>query len=354
MVNTSVKVSIIIPVYNGKNYMREAIDSALGQTYKNIEVLVVNDGSNDNGETDKIARSYGNKIKYFNKENGGVATALNLGIDKMTGDYFSWLSHDDVYKPEKIEKQIEKLIYLPYDTILYSGYELIDENSRVIQRMDFSKKFPVGKLNVSLFPIFKGLANGCTMLIHREHFKRVGLFDASLPTTQDYKMWFDMFRDANIHYCNDINVQMRQHSMQGSKNEGHIKECNDLWIHMLENVKLTEMCEMEGTPFLFFHKMYEYLGAYDKASDYCQKRAEFEKNKWAKYSKGKIDDNEVLIYTFIRNYENLYQENVDLKDILKKKRSLKEKILSADFNCLKDLFKKNGFWKTFLKIIKYI
>lgn len=61
----SPKVSIVIPIYNGANYMREAIDSALTQTYSNIEVLVINDGSNDNGETDRIAKSYGNRIRYF-------------------------------------------------------------------------------------------------------------------------------------------------------------------------------------------------------------------------------------------------------------------------------------------------
>ena len=103
------KVSIIIPVYKGKDFMREAIDSALAQTYKNIEIIVVNDGSDDNGVTKKIAESYGNKIRYFEKENGGVSTALNLAIDNMTGDYFSWLSHDDRYYPNKIESQIKYL-----------------------------------------------------------------------------------------------------------------------------------------------------------------------------------------------------------------------------------------------------
>ena len=90
-------ISIVIPVYNGSNYLREAIDSALRQTYKNIEVLVINDGSNDNGATARIAKSYGKKIRYFEKPNGGVATALNMGIQKMRGEYFSWLSHDDLY-----------------------------------------------------------------------------------------------------------------------------------------------------------------------------------------------------------------------------------------------------------------
>ena len=95
-------VSIIIPVYNGADYVAEAIDSALNQTYKNIEIIVVNDGSNDNGKTEKIVLSYGEKIRYFSKENGGVSSALNIGIANMKGEYFSWLSHDDMYLPSKI------------------------------------------------------------------------------------------------------------------------------------------------------------------------------------------------------------------------------------------------------------
>ena len=78
-------VSIVIPVYNGSNYLAEAIDSALAQTYPNIEILVINDGSKDDGATKNLALSYGDKIRYFEKENGEVATALNFGIEKLNG-----------------------------------------------------------------------------------------------------------------------------------------------------------------------------------------------------------------------------------------------------------------------------
>ena len=103
------KVSIVIPVYNGANYLHESIDSALAQTYPNLEILVVNDGSTDDGATEAIALSYGDKIRYFCKENGGVSSALNLGIRNMTGDYFSWLSHDDAYEPEKVADSVSLL-----------------------------------------------------------------------------------------------------------------------------------------------------------------------------------------------------------------------------------------------------
>ncbi|MDR1180166.1 MAG: glycosyltransferase [Spirochaetales bacterium] len=126
-------VSIVIPVYNGANYMREAIDSALTQTYDNCEVIVVNDGSDDGGATDNIARSYGDRIRYFAKENGGVATALNLGIREMQGEYFSWLSHDDVYLPYKIERQIDFMQRFELqDAVLYSDYCQIDEGGGVL------------------------------------------------------------------------------------------------------------------------------------------------------------------------------------------------------------------------------
>lgn len=102
-------VSIVIPVYNGSNYLKYAIDSALAQTYNNIEIIVVNDGSTDNGETEKLALSYGDSICYYAKENGGVSSAINFGIRQMKGEYFSWLSHDDQYSETKIERQLEVL-----------------------------------------------------------------------------------------------------------------------------------------------------------------------------------------------------------------------------------------------------
>jgi len=136
------KVSIIIPVYNGSNYMREAIESALAQTYENIEIIVINDGSSDGGKTDEIARSYGDRINYILKENGGVATALNTGIREMTGEYFSWLSHDDVYYPEKIEKHVQYIgKSKDRNIVTFCGHELIDENSLVIKESSIKKKY---------------------------------------------------------------------------------------------------------------------------------------------------------------------------------------------------------------------
>ena len=74
------KISIVIPAYNASNYLAQAIDCALAQTYPNVEIIVVNDGSKDEGATERVALSYGDKIRYFSKENGGSSSALNMGI----------------------------------------------------------------------------------------------------------------------------------------------------------------------------------------------------------------------------------------------------------------------------------
>ena len=256
------KVSIVIPVYNGANYMRDAIDSALFQTYPNIEVVVVNDGSNDNGKTDEIARSYGNYISYYAKENGGVATALNYGIKKMTGEYFSWLSHDDMYTPQKIENQIKELTnFDDKDTLIMGGHQVVSANGKKLYEIDPIKLYGNKKLNNSLFALMRGCVHGCSLLIHKSHFERVGNFDPSLPTTQDYDLWFRMLRGQKVRFIEGLDVLSRSHEDQDSKKliTAHIAECDKLWIGMVESLTVEEMCEMEGSVQEFYIKTREFL-----------------------------------------------------------------------------------------------
>jgi glycosyltransferase involved in cell wall biosynthesis len=192
-------VTIIIPVYNGSKYLREAIDSALGQTYPNVEVIVVNDGSDDNGATEAVARSYGNRVRYFYKENGGVSTALNLGIREMNGDWVSWLSHDDAYKPDKIAKQMELLAQEQGKVIPYTHIKYIDELSSPIDTYNYP---PVAADKFVMEMLKENFIYGCSLLVPREAFDKVGLFNEALRTTPDYEMWLRLckrkYRFKNI------------------------------------------------------------------------------------------------------------------------------------------------------------
>src|SRR6185437_2092788 len=98
------KVSIIIPVYNTEKYLDECIQSALNQTYHDIEIIAVNDGSKDNSLN--ILEQYSDKIKIISKSNGGTASALNVGIKNMNGQWFKWLSADDLLHPTAIEELV--------------------------------------------------------------------------------------------------------------------------------------------------------------------------------------------------------------------------------------------------------
>ncbi len=271
------KVSIVIPVYNGANYMREAIDSAVSQTYKNLEIIVVNDGSNDNGETERIALSYGDKIRYFSKPNGGVATALNLAIREMRGEYFSWLSHDDVYNPEKIEHQINVLNSLANrNTIIYGGYEIINHKSKSLYFERPDKIFSIEQCNTPLFLLMRGFIHGCTLLIPLKYFHEIDVFDETLLTTQDYALWFKFLRVAPIHFDKRILIKSRTHPDQGThKITSRMDECNELWSGFLRNLTPEEMTIMEGSPYLFLHRSSIFLtnGSYYQASKLAESMA---------------------------------------------------------------------------------
>ena len=273
------KVSIIIPVYNGSNFMQQAIDSALSQEYQNIEVIVINDGSDDNGQTDNIARIYRDRIRYFTKKNGGVATALNLGIEKMEGEYFSWLSHDDIYDSNKISNEINIVRHLEdRTTVIAGGYTVVSEFGERMCDVNLLNHYTQEELSRPLFCVFRGGINGCATLIHKSHFTRVGVFDSTLPTTQDYDLWFRILRGQKLCYYNACNVKSREHANQGSKQivGAHTKEQNRLWIRMMESLTDKERTIIDGSPFLFYLNTTEFLEnalGRDEAFYYAKQRA---------------------------------------------------------------------------------
>lgn len=127
--NCSAKVSVIIPVYNGEKYISDAIESIEDQTYKNIEIIVIDDGSTDN--TYNILKKY-NNIKYVYQTNSGPAAARNHGIEISKGDFIAFLDCDDLYEKNKIEKQVIELISNREIDIVYNDVKMVDNNLDII------------------------------------------------------------------------------------------------------------------------------------------------------------------------------------------------------------------------------
>ncbi len=224
------RVSVIVPVYNGTNYLREAIDSVLSQTYKNCELLVVDDGSTD--ETWTLVQSYGTRLKGVRKENGGVASALNSGIREATGDYIAWLSHDDLFLPDKIGRQIGFMRQFPQFKACYTDYCVIDGDGKVLKEIE-TPWYPRREAMRSLFG--RAYINGSTMLIERECFERVGFFSERLRYTQDTEMWLRILRHFEIGRVPEKLVKWRCHLTQGSQSsEMHRLEAQAMFRKIFE------------------------------------------------------------------------------------------------------------------------
>lgn len=119
-------VSVVIPFYSGKEWLVEAIESVINQNYRNLEIIVVNDGSNEN--VDDVKKNYGSSVKFIYKENGGPASARNLGIKESKGKYIAFLDSDDIWLPKKLTEQIGKMEKEGYSWSHHS-YEMFWDNS---------------------------------------------------------------------------------------------------------------------------------------------------------------------------------------------------------------------------------
>ena len=225
-------VSIVIPVFNGSDFLKEAIESALNQTYQNIEVLVINDGSNDNNKTEAICKSFGEKIRYFYKKNGGVATALNIGIKEAKGKYFSWLSHDDLYKLDKIKNQLEFMQKNPKVKIVSSNFAILNQENQKIENRQVKAK----KSFINGRDILDNWLDFCTFLINKECFNEVGLFDTNLKTIQDLDMQFRIVAKFPIFHINEVLSIRREHLAQGTKTQLklHLQELDNYIIKIFK------------------------------------------------------------------------------------------------------------------------
>ena len=239
------RVSVVIPVYNGSNFLAQSIDSALAQTWPNTEVIVVDDGSDDDGRSARIASSYGDRIRFVGIDHGGVSSALNAGIRAMTGDLFAWLSHDDVYHPRKLERQVEALRRHGSDAIVYSDYELVGPDLKRIK----TKALPdVPPSAFRVWLMSDSALHGCTVLVPRSFFAHES-FDERLSTTQDYDMWFRLARDHRFIHVPEVLLKYRIHGRQESwTNPRRVEEGNRLLIGFLDEIGPAEIRAATVTP----------------------------------------------------------------------------------------------------------
>src|SRR3989338_7627565 len=138
--NLNSKVSVIIPTYNSAKYLKEAITSVICQTYSNIEIIVIDDGSTDNMK--EVVASFGDRIHYRYQENCGAAAARNHGLKLTQGNYIAFLDADDVWKPEKIQKHVNYLYSHPDIAMVLTDMEFINEDGKTTGFYKRRKAYP--------------------------------------------------------------------------------------------------------------------------------------------------------------------------------------------------------------------
>ena len=171
--NKDILISIIVPTYNRANLIGRAIKSILNQTYQNFEIIVVDDGSQDN--TEETVKIFGDRriIYLKHKTNKGAGTARNTGIKTAKSEYIAFLDSDDEWLPKKIEKQIRKIKEASVNVgVIYTGYWIIMDNKKLLG------KIPKKRGNIFEDELFEDQVSPTScVLVKRECFEKAGFFD---------------------------------------------------------------------------------------------------------------------------------------------------------------------------------
>ena len=229
---TSDLVSVVIPVYNSEKFLEKCLDSILTQTYQNIEIIAVDDGSTDSSPD--ILERHSDKISIISQKNQGLAYALNLGISKMKGKWFKWFSPDDVMYSNTIEILIDEAKNHPDNTILYSNWNIIDETGNILREFHESNYNELSEFDFNLRLLDGQQINVNTTLIPAIFLKKCGIRELDEPVAIDYDFFLRsaLLHDVRFHLISQPLVKYRIHSDQLShknisKTLNYISEIKD-------------------------------------------------------------------------------------------------------------------------------
>ncbi len=212
---STVHVSIIIPVYNQAQYLDTAIQSVLSQTYRDYEIIVVNDGSTDN--TAEVACRYRDQIHYIFQENQGLAGARNTGIRAAVGNFIALLDSDDLWLEHYLERMIALTEENPQVCVYYCAAYCVNEEGSLMEQI-------VGYRDIKPTALFAQILRSnfiipSTVLIRKAIIDQAACFDMSLRSCEDWDLWLRLLASGNFFVgCPDVLVKYRIHSKSLSAN----------------------------------------------------------------------------------------------------------------------------------------
>jgi cellulose synthase/poly-beta-1,6-N-acetylglucosamine synthase-like glycosyltransferase len=218
------RVSVIIPVYGTAAYVAEAIDSVLGQTFPDHEIIVVNDGSPDSELLDRVVEPYRDRLTYIIQENRGASAARNTALRVARGEYVAILDSDDYWSPDYLSSQVSALDADRTVDVVYPDAIVFSPDRKSTRR--FSDFFPV-RGEVSFLRVLAGkcqIYGGVTA--RREAFLRAGLYDENLRTGEDLDLWLRIlktggriaYNDRALAYCRERPGNLTSNEVTLSRN----------------------------------------------------------------------------------------------------------------------------------------
>ena len=209
-------VSVIVPVYNRENYVAETLDSILQQTYQNIEIVAVNDGSKDNSllVLESYKKKYPDKILVIDQENQGQVRSRNNAILQSRGEYIAFLDSDDLWLPDKLEKQLP--LFVDNVGLVYSGIHNIDGDGNIIDT-ELIREDMRGDIHNKL--LIKNRMTGGTVVLRRDVIDKVGMFDVDFAAAENWDLWLRVSKHYAVDFVNEPLVKYRKHSGNMSKDD---------------------------------------------------------------------------------------------------------------------------------------
>jgi glycosyltransferase involved in cell wall biosynthesis len=217
------KISVIIPTYNGEKYISQAINSVLAQTYKDYEIIVVDDGSTD--ATWQILGTYGQKIRTFSKPNGGPGSARNLGIRNAAGSYLAFLDQDDEWLPDRLAAEVDILDKRPEVALVFADANICSAEGAITGTTFSYVKPRRGKIFKQLYR--NNFIANLTVLVRKSCFVELGELDQSgrMMISDDYNMWLRIAAHYPVEYVDRPLARYRIH--QSNLSLDLEKNCRD-------------------------------------------------------------------------------------------------------------------------------
>jgi len=206
-------VSVIIPVYNSAQFLQESLESVINQTYQNIEIICINDGSTDNSL--EILEFYSDKITIISQENKGLASALNTGIKQMNGDWFKWFSPDDVMYSYTIKTLVDEA-KKHSNTIVYSNWEIIDEKGNKLRAFHESNYNELSDFEYNIRLLDGQQINVNTTLIASSLLEKCSFRELDDPIIIDYDffLYSALLYGIKFHLISKSLIKYRIHNNQ--------------------------------------------------------------------------------------------------------------------------------------------